>query len=189
MRLGILGGTFDPPHVGHVLAAIDAFEGLELDRLIFIPAATQPFKIGLVAAEARHRLEMVRLAVQGDDRFEVDPVEIDREGLSYTVDTLAEYAERDPAAERFLLVGADVPAAFGAWKEPERILRLASVVVLRRGDERSQDADRWGFRTLASRRVDVSSTEIRGRARAGKSIRGFVPDAVAAYIRSAGLYR
>ena len=192
MRLGLFGGTFDPPHVGHLLVAIDAYEALELDRVVFVPAATQPFKVGLVTADAPHRLEMVRRMVAGDARFAVDPVEIERDGLSYTVDTLDQYAREAPQAERFLLVGADVPAAFGAWKSPERILELATVVVMRRGaedDRVNADAARWGFRLLPSRRVDVSSTEVRARARDGKSIRAFVPDAVASYIETAGLYR
>jgi nicotinate-nucleotide adenylyltransferase len=192
VRLGLFGGTFDPPHVGHLLAAVDAVDGLELDRLTFVPAAAQPFKVGQIAADARHRLEMVRLMIEGDPRFSVDAIEIDRDGLSYTVDTLTEYAARAPESERFLLVGADVPAAFGAWKSPRRILELATVVVLRRGvDDQAADADaaRWGFRRLHSRRVDVSSTEVRARARAGRPIRGFVPETVAAYIESAGLYR
>ena len=167
-------------------------EALALDRLTFVPAATQPFKVGLVHAEAHHRLEMVRRMIDGDARFTVDAIEIEREGLSYTVDTVTEYAAREPGSERFLLVGADVPSAFGAWKSPERILELATVVVLRRGsDDPAVDADavRWGFARVQSRRVDVSSTEVRARARAGRSIRGFVPDTVAAYIASAGLYR
>lgn len=192
MRIGLFGGTFDPPHVGHLLAAVDACEALALDRLAFVPAATQPFKVGLVAAAAHDRLAMVRRMVDGDARFTVDAIEIERDGLSYTVDTLAQYAAAAPDTERFLLVGADVPATFGAWKSPGRILELATVVVLTRGieDEASlEEASRWGFRRLESRRIDVSSTEVRARVRAGQSIRGFVPDAVAAYIESAGLYR
>jgi nicotinate-nucleotide adenylyltransferase len=192
VRIGLFGGTFDPPHVGHLLAAVDACEALALDRLTFVPAATQPFKVGLVSAAAHHRLEMVRRMVDGDARFAVDAIEIERDGLSYTVDTLTQYADAAPDAERFLLVGADVPATFGAWKSPERILELATVVVLTRdsGDTVSlAEASRWGFRKLESRRIDVSSTEVRARVRAGQSIRGFVPDAVAAYVESAGLYR
>ena len=188
----MFGGTFDPPHVGHFLAAVDACEALALDRLTFVPAATQPFKVGLVAAAARDRLEMVRRMVRGDGRFAVDAIEIERDGLSYTVDTLEQYAAGAPDAERFLLVGADVPATFGAWKSPERILELATVVVLRRGvedDAALQEASRRGFLMLESRRIDVSSTEVRARVRAGQSIRGFVPDAVATYIESAALYR
>lgn len=193
MRLGLFGGTFDPPHIGHLLAGVDAYEELELDRIVLIPAAAQPLKVGLVGTEPRHRLEMVRLLAEGDPRFAVDAIEMEREGLSFTVDTLGEYARREPSAERFLLVGSDVPAAFSQWREPERIVALAQVVVMRRRPEGDGAADgsaaRWGFRALETRRVDVSSTEIRERVRAGRSIRGFVPDAIAEYIRSAGLYR
>ena len=191
MRLGLFGGTFDPPHIGHLLAAIDAYEALSLDRLHFIPASAQPLKLGLVSTAPWHRLAMVELLAGGDERFAVDAIEIDREGLSFTVDTLAEYARRHPGAERFLLVGADVPAAFAQWREPGRILELAQVVVMRRRLDAADDdaAARWGFRALDTRRVDVSSTEIRDRVRTDLSIRGFVPDAIAEYIRSAGLYR
>ena len=201
MRLGIFGGTFDPPHVGHLLAAIDAFERLELDRLVFVPAATQPLKVEAGSADAAHRLAMVRAMVEGDPRFSVDPIEIDRAGLSYTVDTLTEFERRHPAAERFFLVGADTVGAFTKWREPGRVLRLARLVVLRRatdGEEESPSAVLRSLMTepgtetplvLETRRVDVSSTEVRARIRARLSIRGFVPDAIAAYIERAGLYR
>lgn len=191
MRLGLLGGSFDPPHVGHLLAAIDAHEALALDRLIFIPAAIQPLKVGRAAASARDRLEMVRLLAGDDPRFAVDPLEAERPGVSFSVDTVAAYAERYPDAERYFLVGADVVETFGSWREPDRIAQLATVVVVRRGEEPSGDAagSAGGFRQLRTRRVDVSSTEIRERARAGRSLFGFVPPAVAAYIETAGLYR
>jgi nicotinate-nucleotide adenylyltransferase len=194
VRLGLFGGTFDPPHIGHLLAAGDAHEALSLDRLIFVPAATQPLKVGAVSATPAQRLAMVRLLAGDDPRFAVDPIEIEREGLSYTVDTVAAYAARYPDAERFLLVGADIPGMLEKWREPGRILSLATLAVLRRGGEDVRDG--WPTETGASspviletRRVDVSSTEIRARVRAGRSIRGFVPDAVAAYIAAAGLYR
>jgi nicotinate-nucleotide adenylyltransferase len=106
VRLGILGGSFDPPHIGHLLAAVDAYDGLRLDRLLFVPAAAQPLKVGVVAAPPADRLAMVRLLAGEDPRFAVDPIEIEREGLSYTVDTLAAFAERFPDAERFFLVGS-----------------------------------------------------------------------------------
>jgi nicotinate-nucleotide adenylyltransferase len=192
VRLAIFGGSFDPPHIGHLLAASDAFEQLSLDRLVLVPAATQPLKAGRAAAAATQRLEMTRLLVQGDDRFEVSSVEVDRGGLSFTVDTLMHFATRYPTAERFLLVGADVLGSFAQWKEPERILELARLVLL----ERQSDAPaapvtlhNREVRRLPTRRIDVSSTEIRERVRAGQSIRGFVPDAVAAYVDRSGLYR
>ncbi|MHB0948289.1 MAG: nicotinate-nucleotide adenylyltransferase [Gemmatimonadaceae bacterium] len=188
MRLGLLGGSFDPPHVGHLLVAHDAAEKLALDQLIFIPAAVQPLKAGQASATPAQRLAMVRRLVAGEGRFAVDPTEIERGGLSFTVDTLAAYAERYPDAERFFLVGADVLGAFGRWREAERILRLATVVVMERaGDE--PPALLPGMLPVETRRVDVSSTEIRARVRAGRSIRGFVPDAVAEFIATEGLYR
>jgi nicotinate-nucleotide adenylyltransferase len=187
-RLGILGGTFDPPHVGHLLAASDAFEGLALDRLCFVPAAQQPLKTGLVVAAAHHRAAMVERLIAGDPRFAVEPIEIERGGLSFTVDTLRALRSRwtgDVAL--FLLLGRDVVATLPKWREPEALGALAQVVVLTRvGEVIDLPA---GMRALGTRRVDVSSTEIRSRVREGKSIRGFVPDAVAEYIAAADLYR
>jgi nicotinate-nucleotide adenylyltransferase len=191
VRLGIFGGSFDPPHVGHLLAAVDAFEALALDRLVFVPAAVQPLKAGLAAATAQQRLTMVRLLLGADARFSVDAVEIERAGVSYTVDTLETFADRFPQAERFFLVGEDAMASFGAWREPRQILKLAQLAILRRpGATVNELGDRPdGTIGLATRLIDVSSTEIRERVRAGKSIRGFVPDSVAAFIETERLYR
>lgn len=196
MRLGLFGGSFDPPHVGHLLVASDAFEALELDRIVFVPAGVQPLKVGRAVASAEHRLAMVQLLVGHDPRFVVDPIEINRPGLSFTVDTLAAFADRDSEAEMFLLVGADVPRAFARWREPERVMELATVVVLQRGGELETGDDEdpraidlmKRLRRLATRRVDISSTEIRQRVRDGLSIRGFVPDAVAEFIAAERLY-
>jgi nicotinate-nucleotide adenylyltransferase len=216
VRLGIFGGTFDPPHVGHLLAASDAFEHLSLDRLIFIPAAVQPLKAGRrQTASADHRLAMVRLLTDRDPRFATDSVEVDREGLSYTVETLQGYRDRYPSAERYFLVGADVLSSFAKWREPRKVLALATLAVLTRRDDGGSspsgagggsplpvatEGDAVVGDTLASelsarsvvvptRCIDVSSTEIRDRVRCGRPIRGFVTDAVAEYISSHGLYR
>jgi nicotinate-nucleotide adenylyltransferase len=197
VRLGLFGGSFDPPHIGHLLVASDAFEALQLDRIVFVPTGVQPLKIGRAAASAEHRLTMVQLLVGDDPRFVVDPIEISRPGLSFTVDTLAAFADRNPEAQMFLLVGADVPRAFARWREPERVMELATVVVLERGghveSESNEDPRAMALterlRRLPTRRVDVSSTEIRQRVRAGLSIRGFVPDAVADFIAAERLYR
>ena len=187
MRLGIFGGSFDPPHVGHLLVATDSVEALRLDRLIFVPAAVQPLKVGQSAADARHRLAMVRLLVDDDARFAVDPIEMHREGLSYTVETLAAFADRHPDAERFFLAGTDVLGSLAQWREPRRVLQLATLAVMQRKGEGGQVPD--GAIRVETRRVDVSSTEIRERVRKGRTIRGFVPDAVAAYIEAQRLYR
>ena len=195
MRLGIFGGSFDPPHIGHLLAAVDAYESLALDKLFFVPAAIQPLKAGMPATAAHRRLAMVRLLVGADSRFAVDAVEIDRAGLSYTVDTLETFAQRFPDAERFFLIGEDAMTAFGAWRNPEQILKLAKLAILRRpagGKGAGVDPEASlppGTIALATRLVDVSSTEIRERVRDGKSIRGFVPESVAAFIETERLYR
>ena len=195
MRLGIFGGTFDPPHTGHLLAASDAYEVMELDRLIFVPSARQPLKVGAVEGSPAQRLEMLRRMTRDDPRFEVDPVEIDRPGLSYTVDTLAAFAERYPVARRFFLIGEDLVPQLPSWRDPERIAGLAELVVLSRsGDTRSGTwaagaAPRVPVTRIATRRVEISSTEVRERARAGKPLRGFVSDGVAELIHAAGLYR
>jgi nicotinate-nucleotide adenylyltransferase len=197
VRLGIFGGTFDPPHLGHLLVASDAYEALALDRLLFIPAAVQPFKREAVEAPPAARLRMLELLVGDDPRFAVDSIEIDRKGLSYTVETLTELAARIPEAHRFLLIGEDLTGQIATWREPERIAELADIVVLVRGGERdgSQTAlaavpeQELPMRRLATRRVDISSSEVRSRVRAGRSIHGFVPEAVAEFIRVAGLYR
>jgi nicotinate-nucleotide adenylyltransferase len=187
MRIGILGGTFDPPHIGHLLAATDAFEALTLDRLVFIPAAAQPLKSAIVASPA-DRLAMVQALVGDDPRFAVDPIEIERGGLSFTVETLRALHDRwksDGALALVLLLGADAAATLPQWREPEEVMRLAEVVVLTRGERYTAAVGR----AIDTRCVDVSSTEIRARVRAGQSIRGFVPEPVAAYIEGRRLYR
>lgn len=200
MRLGVFGGTFDPPHVGHLLVAVDALERLGLERVVLVPAATQPLKAGAITASDAQRLEMTRRLVGDDPRFAVDPIEIDRGGLSYMVETLGTLAARWTRAELFLLVGADVLSSFARWREPEQVRRLATLAVLTRpGEAGAADVAEMGGTGTAliggpplvvpTRRVDVSSTEIRRRVRDGKSIRGFVPESVVDFIESAGLYR
>src|SRR5262249_31932412 len=158
--------------------------------LVFIPAGIQPLKVGQASATPDQRLAMTRRLVEGDARFGVDSVEIDRGGLSYTVDTLTTLAARWPEAELFWLVGAAVLDSFARWREPERIVQLATVVVLQRaGDAPDLDQVAAGMRVLQTRRIDVSSTEVRRRVREGKSIRGFVTDAVADVIAAERLYR
>lgn len=172
--------------------ATDAREALKLDRLIFVPAGAQPFKIDMPpVASGRDRLEMVRLAVADDANYVVDDAEIDRKGLSFTVDTLEHLSERNPAAQLFLLLGEDVLAGFEQWRNPARIRELATLAAVRRagGSGSLVDPIAPGVLTVSTRRVDVSSTEIRERRRAGKSIKGFVPESVERFIDVRGLYR
>jgi nicotinate-nucleotide adenylyltransferase len=189
VRIGLLGGSFDPPHVGHLLAASDAYEALQLDRLLFIPAAVQPLKVDRIPARTEQRLAMTKLLAGSDPRFDVDAIEIDRGGLSYTVDTLTTLRLRWRSAELFWLVGADIVSSFAKWRDPERIVELATVVVLQRAGDNAGENLPAGMRCLATRRIDVSSTEIRQRVREGRSVRGFVPDAVAEFIAAERLYR
>lgn len=190
MRIGLLGGSFDPPHIGHLLAASDACEALSLDRVVFVPAFVQPLKASRAATDPAHRFAMTQRLVGDDPRFCVDPVEIERGGLSYMVDTLRILAERWAGAEVFLLVGTDVTRTFGQWRDPARIAELATPVVLQRaGDQPDLSAMPATTHVLPTRRIDVSSTEIRRRVAEGRSIRGFVPDAVAEFIAAERLYR
>lgn len=193
MRIGVYGGTFDPPHVGHLLLAADARESLTLDRLIFIPAGAQPFKIDTPPiASPADRLEMLRLAVADDANYQVDDAEINRKGLSYTVDTLEHLSTRYPAAKLFLLLGEDALASFDKWRDPGRIRELATLAVMRRSNGSGGKVGKPfsdGVVEVSARRVDVSSTEIRARLKAGKSIKGFVPESVERFIEARGLYR
>jgi nicotinate-nucleotide adenylyltransferase len=192
VRIGVFGGTFDPPHVGHLLMASDARDALELDRLLFVPAGAQPFKVDKPpVASSQDRLEMVRLAVADDAQFAVDDAEINRKGLSFTVDTLEHLAERNPgAAKFFLLLGEDALAGFEQWRNPARIRELATLAAMRReGMGSAIEKVAAGVLTISTRRVDVSSTEIRKRLRDGKSIKGFVPESVDRFIEARGLYR
>jgi nicotinate-nucleotide adenylyltransferase len=207
VRVALMGGTFDPPHIGHLLAASDACDHLQLDRLVFVPASQQPLKQHQASAPASHRLRMLQLMVEGDSRFAVDEIEIQRTGLSFTVDTLEAYERRFPDSERFFLLGIDAFGLLDQWREPARIVSLAHLVVLTRvtgqvamNAEASLEVVSEKVRAIGGsaaatphvlepRRVDVSSTEVRARVRAGKPIRGFVTDAVAQYIEFNGLYR
>lgn len=199
MRLGIFGGTFDPPHVGHLLAASDAFEALALDRLLFVPANVQPLKAGATSTPPALRLRMVELLVGDDPRFGVDPVEVERRGISFTVDTLRQLGSAHPGAALHFIVGMDVLESFDRWREPEEVLRLSQLVLVHRpGSAAAASAALQRIiarghaqlpRVLETRAIDVSATEIRARVARGLSIHGFVPDAVAAMIASAGLYR
>ncbi len=190
MRLGIFGGSFDPPHLGHLLPLIDAAERLGLDEVRFVPAAVQPFKVGVLAAPPHHRMAMTERLVARIPGFRADAAEIERAGLSFTVDTLAALAAAYPDAERTLLLGADAFAQFHQWREPERIRSLANIGVLVRGDIGApEELEQGGVQVLKTRRVDISSTELRARVADGLTIRGFVPDAVADYIAEHRLYR
>jgi nicotinate-nucleotide adenylyltransferase len=186
VRLGVYGGAFDPPHLGHLVAASDACDALELDRLLWIPSAVHPLKPVRTAAEVR--LEMVRAAIAGDPRFAADDLELRRTGPSYTVDTLRELRRREPRAALFFLTGADNLRDLPRWREPDEIARLATLAVVSRAGESLPADAAYPATAVAVTRVDVSSTEIRRRVAAGLSIRYLVPEAVRAVIERERLY-
>ena len=189
MRIGVLGGSFNPPHIGHLIVASDACEALALDLLLIVPANANPLKgIDAAGATPRERLEMVRLAFAGDPRFEVSSMEMDRGGLSYTVDTLEALQAQHQGAELVLLIGMDSLTSIDQWKRPERIREIARLAVLARGGN-DDHAVPPGVTVVTTRRIDVSASEIRDRVAAGRSIRGFVAESVERYISAAELYR
>jgi nicotinate-nucleotide adenylyltransferase len=196
VRLGILGGTFNPPHLAHLVCAQEAYLQLELDRVLFVPARMPPHKEVEDDPGVEHRVELCRRAVAGDERMEVSVVEAERPGTSYTVDTLQELKRRSPDTELYLILGGDVAAGLPEWREPERILSLSRVAVAERaGTSRSAVAEALGAlgggdsaTFFAMPTIDVASTMIRARVRAGQAIRYLVPDAVARYIGEHGLY-
>jgi nicotinate-nucleotide adenylyltransferase len=197
VRVGILGGTFNPPHLGHLVCAQEAYRELALDLVTLIPARIPPHKPVEHEPGAHHRLELCRLAVSGDERFAVSDIELHRDGPSYTVDTLQELTSKAPNTEHFLIVGGDIAVGLPRWHEPEAVLSLATLAIAkRRGTARGSvqtalDSIRGGDRAtfFEMPRIGVSSTMIRRRVRAGQPIRYLVPDQVSQYIHQEGLYR
>jgi nicotinate-nucleotide adenylyltransferase len=198
VRTGILGGTFNPPHLGHLVCAQEAYLQLELDRVTLMPARIPPHKPVEDEPGPQHRLELCRLAFSGDEhRFEVSDLEIRRTGTSYTVDTLQELHTRAPDSELYLIVGADIAAGLPNWREPERVLSLASLAVATRpGTERDtveralgelRGGERAQFFEMPE--IGVSSTMLRSRVRAGQPIRYLSPDPVVHYIARHDLYK
>lgn len=188
-RIGLFGGSFDPVHLGHLLVARAAFEELQLSRLFFIPVAQSPFKPDSRPAPASARLRMLRLALAGQSEYEVDDQEIKRGGLSFTIDTVRDYAARYPTAEIFYLIGADHIAQLPKWREAGELARLLEFVVIPRpGSTGLALQPPFKLRPLQGFPLGVSSSQIRARVRAGLPLRPLVPPAVAEAIRESKLY-
>jgi nicotinate-nucleotide adenylyltransferase len=189
MKIGLYGGSFDPVHLGHLLVAQAAVEELGLDRLFFIPAAQSPFKPENPPACAAIRLPLLRLALAGKVNYEIDELEIQRGGVSYTVDTLREYARRFPTAEIFYLIGADNISKLNEWREPAELAKLAEFVAIPRPGEKLAELPKpFRGRFLKGVPVEISSSQIRARVKAGLTIENLVPPFVAEAIRNARLY-
>lgn len=189
LRLGIFGGSFDPVHNAHLLVAQAAIEELELDRLLFVPAAQSPFKPDSQPAPANERLRLLRLALAGRPDFVIDDREIRRGGVSYTIDTVRDLRTRYPDAEMFCLVGADHVASLPKWKEADELARLIQFVAIPRpGSSGSTWPAPFRGVELKGFPLGVSSSEIRARVRAGKRIDLLVPATVAEAIANNRLY-
>jgi nicotinate-nucleotide adenylyltransferase len=196
LRVGILGGAFNPPHTGHLVCAQEAFVQLQLDRVVFMPVGQAPHRELQPDPGAEERLEMVELATADDERFAVSRAEVDRPGPSYTSDTLRTLREASPDDELFLILGGDQAATLASWHEPEQVLALATVAVAERvswsrqaiGIKLGRLEGAAAIRYLEMPIIQISSSVIRRRAAVGQPIRYLVPDRVAAYIEANGLY-
>jgi nicotinate-nucleotide adenylyltransferase len=195
--LGVLGGTFNPPHIGHLIMLEEAIDQLELDEVVLIPVSRPPHKEAPADPGADVRLELCRRAVAGDERLSVSTIEINRGGASYTADTLRALHDREPEQQLTFIVGGDMALSFPSWREPQAILEMARLAVAERdGLHRDDiarrlaplhDGTRVAFFDMP--RIDVSSSAIRERVAAGRTIRRLVPDAVADEIETRDLYR
>ncbi|MGZ8647260.1 MAG: nicotinate-nucleotide adenylyltransferase [Solirubrobacteraceae bacterium] len=195
-RVGLLGGTFNPPHVGHLVCASQALGQLGLDRILLVPVHEPPHKGIEIDPGVAHRVELCRLAVAGDEQLDVSLSDADVPGPSYTVDTLRRLHERSPGEQLTFIVGGDMALSLPTWREPEAILELAEIAVAEREGIRRIDiidrltglpADRIHFFDMP--RLDVSSSLIRRYVATGRPIRHLVPEGVERYIADAGLYR
>jgi nicotinate-nucleotide adenylyltransferase len=201
MRLGIFGGTFDPVHYGHLLLAECCREQCQLDQVWFMPADIPPHKQERPLTPGRQRVEMLELAIGGHEAFSVSRLELERGGVSYTVDTLAQIHEQDPSRELYLLLGADSVLDLPHWKEPGRICELANLAMVGRVGQAMGELAAAAQQSLAKQTsdlrlrqvemplIELSSSDLRQRAASRGSLRYRTPRAVEKYIESAGLYR
>jgi len=210
--VGVLGGTFNPIHLGHLRAAEEVAEALELEQVRFVPSAEPPHKTGEALAPARLRLEWVRAAVEGNPRFQVDALEIERGGASYSVDTLRALGEDLAPAHLVFLIGHDAFVEIGSWRDPEAVFELASFAVMTRppavvkslaealppaaasaflvgadGVGRHREADSW-VRLVEISALEVSASDVRARIRAGRSVRYLLPETIRSAVLQSGAY-
>jgi nicotinate-nucleotide adenylyltransferase len=201
MRLGVFGGTFDPVHLGHLILAEQCREQARLDRVLFIPAPRPPHKLEHERTRFEQRVEMLTLAVSGHPAFQIDELERDRSGPSYTFQTLEELSQKHPGAELCLILGGDSLAELHLWYRPERIVELATILAVPRPGSPAVDAAALrdnlrlppgtplNAQVIDSPLIDIASRDIRSRLAQGRSVRYMVPRAVEAYVADKGLYR
>lgn len=186
MKIGILGGSFNPVHIGHLILAERVCSELSLDRIFFVPCNIPPHKPDETLVPARARLRMVAMAIRGNPCFDILDCEIKRGGVSYTVDTLEDVRKTFPGSALFLIVGSDLCKKFHTWKDPQRIKKIAHIVTVTRG---GTSCRLHGSGMISIPRIEVSSSLIRQCIKEGTSIRYLVPDAVKKYIEKKKLYR
>jgi nicotinate-nucleotide adenylyltransferase len=184
-RIGVFGGTFDPVHVGHLAIALAALESVPLDRVLFVPARRSPLKDRDPLATVADRVTMLEAAIAGEPRFALSRVELERDGVSYTVDTLEALRSQ---GELFLILGSDALADLARWRAPDRIRELATILVAARPGAPEPDPVHRA-RAFDAPRLDISSRELRARAARGMSLRYLVPDAVWEHIKKRSCYR
>ena len=191
MKIGFLGGSFDPVHFGHLVAAQDAFEQHKLDRVIFVPAAQAPLKPNDVQCPAKDRLAMVRAAVEGDARFEVSDYELRKGGVSYTIDSARHFKKQFPNDTLFWIIGGDQLPRLHLWKDIDKLVTLVEFIFLNRpGHPAQARADIPGLRLhrCDGHLVEISSTELRARIRQNRPLDFFIPHKAIVLIRKKGLY-
>ncbi len=184
-RVGVFGGTFDPVHIGHLAIALAALESVPLDRVLFVPARRSPLKDRDPLASVADRVTMLEFAIAGEPRFALSRVELERDGVSYTVDTLEALRSQ---GELYLILGSDALADLARWRTPDRIRELATILVASRPGAPEPDPVHRA-RAFDAPQLDISSRELRARAARGMSLRYLVPDAVWEHIKKRGCYR
>lgn len=199
-KIGIMGGTFNPIHFGHLILAEAAYEQYHLDKVLIMPAKEPSHKTISDTITEEDRVEMVKRAIKGNDHFELSLLEINREGITYTIDTLTELHEEDSEIEYYFIMGADSLFHFNSWKEPEKILKLTNILVANRDlstfsalnsqiDYLSDKYDEANISLLDTPNLEISSHALRKRVRQNLSIKYYVPESVEEYIKEHGLYR
>lgn len=199
-KIGIMGGTFNPIHFGHLILAEAAYEQYHLDKVLIMPAKEPSHKTISDTITEEDRVEMVKRAIKGNDHFELSLLEINREGVTYTIDTLTELHEEDSEIEYYFIMGADSLFHFNSWKEPEKILKLTNILVANRDlstfsalnsqiDYLSDKYDDANISLLDTPNLEISSHALRKRVRQNLSIKYYVPQSVEEYIKEHGLYR
>ena len=192
MKIGFLGGSFDPVHFGHLLAAQDAYEQYQLDRLIFVPAAQAPLKPQEMQSSAADRLTMLQSAIDGDQRFEISELELQRSGVSYTIDSVRQFRVLFPDDQLFWIIGGDQLPKMNLWKDAAELARLVEFIFLERpGHPARQTPDIPGLRLhrCEGHLIEISSSELRQRVRRGLALRYFCPQKVILQIKARNLYR